>query len=76
VVKSSLSPKLEISRKRKFEAIANLMTIEELSNHFVLGVAGIVTGGAVPMTSSVEKFPSVTHHMYAIHMGTESTAAS
>jgi len=76
MVKSSLSPKLEISRKRKYEGIANLMTLEELSDHFIHGGAGIVTGGGAPITSFVDSFPSVTHHMYAIHMGTESTAAS
>jgi hypothetical protein len=77
MVKSSLSPKLEIAGRRKFEAVTNLLTLDELSDQFIKGVAGIVTlPGLVPRTGSTENFKRFTQHMYAIHIGTESSAAS
>lgn len=77
MVKSSLSPKLEIAGRRKFDPIGNLLTLEELSNHFIHGVAGIIgQPGLIPITSFAENFKSTTQHMYAILLGTESAAAS
>jgi hypothetical protein len=40
MVKSSLTPKMEIAGKRKFGAVSNLMTLDELCNDFVKGIAG------------------------------------
>ena len=41
MVKSSLAPKMEISGKRKFGAVSNLMTLDVLCTQFVMGLAGI-----------------------------------
>jgi hypothetical protein len=77
MVKSSLSPKLEVAGRRKFRGIENLMSLDELSSNFIKGLAGIITQpGSVSITSFMENFKSATQHMYAIHLGTESTAAS
>jgi hypothetical protein len=77
MVKSSLSPKLEIAGRRKFRGVENLMSLNELSSRFIKGLAGIITQpGSVSITSFMVNYKSVTQHMYAIHLGTESTAAS
>jgi hypothetical protein len=74
MVKSSLSPKLEISRKRKFEDIANLMTIEELSNHFVL--SGRNCDGRRGTNDELRGKVSECNTPYVCYpYGTESTAA-
>ena len=44
MVKSSLTPKMEIAGKRKFGAVSNLMTLDELCNEFIKGIAGITSG--------------------------------
>jgi hypothetical protein len=77
MVKASLSPKLEVAGRRKFEALSNLMTLEELSNNFAKGLAGMLTlPGVVPITGFAKDFKIFAQHMYAIHLGTESAAAS
>jgi hypothetical protein len=74
MVKSSLSPKLEIAGRRKFEAVANLMTLEGLINNLGKGVAGIFP---IPgIASFKENFKNFTQRIYAIHLGTEFAAAS
>lgn len=77
MVKSSLSPKLEIAGRRKFRGIENLMSLDELSSRFIKGFAGIIIHpGSVSISSFMENFKSITQHLYAIHLGTESAAAS
>ena len=44
MVKSSLTPKMEIAGKRKFGAISSPMTLDELCNEFIKGIAGITSG--------------------------------
>jgi hypothetical protein len=74
MVKSSLAPKLEIAGKRKFGAIPNLITLDELCNQFVKGLAGITPGpNLVPLRSFMKNTNS--QHTYFIHLGTDSTAA-
>jgi hypothetical protein len=75
MVKSSLYPKLEIAGARRFEAISKLLTLEELSSQFIRGLVGIIMRPGLPVDTFMEN-ESVTHHLYAIHLGTESTAAS
>ena len=76
MVKSSLSPKLEISVNRRFADIEKLLTIEELSNLFVRGIAGINAKSILARSGLVENFENLAQHMYALHLGTESAAAS
>jgi hypothetical protein len=74
MVKSSLAPKLEIAGKRKFGAVSNLMTLDELCNQFVKGLAGITAApGLVPLRSFTKNNNS--QHTYFIHLHTDSTAA-
>jgi hypothetical protein len=78
MVKSSLAPKLEIAGKRKFGAISNLMTLDELCNQFVNGLAGISEGPSlVPVKRFMENIKKWTNsqHTYLIHLRTDSTAA-
>jgi hypothetical protein len=78
MVKSSLAPKLEIAGKRKFGAISSLMTLDELCNQFVKGLAGISAGpSVVPLRSFMENIKKSTNslHTYFIHLRTDSTAA-
>ena len=42
MVKSSLAPKIEISGKRKFGAVSNLLTLDVLCNQFVKGFSGFI----------------------------------
>jgi hypothetical protein len=73
MVKSSLAPKLEIAGKRKFEAIPNLITLDELCNEFVKGIAGITPGpNLMPLRSFMNTY---SQHIYFIHLSTDSTAA-
>jgi hypothetical protein len=77
MVKSSLTPKLEIAGEKRFEPIPQIVTLEELCNQFIRGVAGIIARpGSVPKERFVENFKGVTHHTFALHLGTESAAAS
>jgi hypothetical protein len=70
MVKSSLAPKLEIAGKRKFGVVSNLMTIEELCNQFVKGLAGITAGpNLVPLRSFMKNTNS--QHTYIIHLSTD-----
>ena len=74
MVKSSLAPKLEIAGKRKFVAISNLVTLDELCNQFVKGLAGITAGPSlVPLRSFMKNINS--QHTYIIHLNADSTAA-
>ena len=74
MVKSSLAPKLEIAGRRKFGAISNLLTLDELCNQFVKGLAGITAApGLVPPRSFTKNNNS--QHTYFIHLATDSTAA-
>ena len=74
MVKSSLAPKLEIAGKRKFGAIPNLITLDELCNEFVKGIAGIISGpNIMPLRSFMKNNNS--QHTYFIHLSTDSTAA-
>jgi hypothetical protein len=74
VVKSSLAPKLEIASKRKFGTISNLITLDELCNQFVKGLAGITAGPNLePLRSFMKNNNS--QHTYFIHLHTDSTAA-
>jgi hypothetical protein len=54
MVKSSLAPKMEIAGRRKFGTISSLVTLEELCNQFVTGLAGSVT--AVPNLPPLRSF--------------------
>jgi len=75
MVKSSLAPKLEIAGKRKFGDISNLMTLDELCNQFLKGLAAGITAGPslVPLRSFMENIYS--QHTYFIHLSTDSTPA-
>ncbi|MGB8153010.1 MAG: hypothetical protein WCF97_03750 [Nitrososphaeraceae archaeon] len=74
MVKSSLAPKLEIAGKRKFGAIPNLITLDELCNQFVKGLAGFTPGpNIMPLRSFMKNNNS--QHTYFIHLSTDSTAA-
>ena len=74
MVKSSLAPKIEISGKRKFGAVTNLMTLDALCNQFVKGLAGITSGpNLMPLRSFMKNNNS--QHIYFIHISTDSTAA-
>ena len=66
MVKSSLAPKMEISGKRKFGAVSNLMTLDVLCNQFVKGFAGITIGpNLMPLRSFMKNNNS--QHTYIIH---------
>ena len=74
MVKSSLAPKMEIAGKRKFGAISNLMTLDELCNQFVKGIAGITPGpNLMPLRSFMKNNNS--QHTYFIHLNSDSIAA-
>jgi hypothetical protein len=74
MVKSSLEPKLEIAGKRKFGAVPNLITLDELYTQFVKGLVGITAGpNLVPLRSFMKNTNS--QHTYFIYLGTHSTAA-
>ncbi|MGA8484773.1 MAG: hypothetical protein WB706_10300, partial [Nitrososphaeraceae archaeon] len=73
MVKSSLAPKIEISGKRKFGAVSNLMTLDVLCNQFVKGLAGITIRNLTPLRSFMKN--SNSQHIYFIHICTDSTAA-
>jgi hypothetical protein len=74
MVKSSLAPKLEIAGKRKFRAVPNLITLDELYTQFVKGLVGITAGpNLVPFRSFMKNTNS--QHTYFIYLGTHSTAA-
>jgi hypothetical protein len=74
MVKSSLAPKLEIAGKRKFGAVSNLITLDELCSQFVKGLVGITAGlNLVPLRSFMKSTNS--QHTYFIYLGTDSTAA-
>jgi hypothetical protein len=75
MVKSSLAPKLEIAGKRKFGAIPNLITLDELCNQFVKGLAGFTPGPNIMALRSFMKNNN-SQHTYFIHLSTDSTAAS
>ncbi len=71
MVKSSLAPKMEIAGKRKFGAISNLMTLDELCNQFVKGLAGITAGPSlVPLRSFMENIKKWinSQHTYFIRI--------
>jgi hypothetical protein len=75
MVKSSLAPKMEISGKRKFGAVSNLMTLDVLCNQFVKGFAGITIGpNLMPPRNFTKNINS--QHTYFIHISTDSTVAS
>jgi hypothetical protein len=75
MVKSSLTPKMEIAGKRKFGAVSNLMTFDELCNEFVKGIAGITPGpNLMPLRMFMKNNNS--QHTYFIHLNSDSTAAS
>ena len=74
MVKSSLAPKLEIAGKRKFGAISNLITLDELCNQFVKGLAGITPGPSLVPFRSFMKNTNL-QHTYIIHLSADSTAA-
>ena len=74
MVKSSLTPKMEIAGKRKFGAVSNLMTLDVLCNQFVKGLAGItIRPNLMPLRSFMKN--SNSQHIYFIHIFTDSTAA-
>jgi hypothetical protein len=74
MVKSSLAPKLEIAGKRKFGAISDLITLDELCNQFVKGLAGFTPGpNLTPFISFMKNNNS--QHTYFIHLSTDLTAA-
>jgi len=70
MVKSSLAPKMEISGKRKFGAVPNLLTLDVLCNQFVKGFSGFTLG---PNTMSLKSFikNNNSQHTYFIHLGTD-----
>ena len=53
MIKSSLAPKIEISGKRKFGAVSNLMTLDVLCDQFVKGFAGITASAKSSATSKL-----------------------
>jgi hypothetical protein len=74
MVKSSLAPKLEIAGKRKFGVVSNLMTLDELCNQFVNGLAGITAGPNLVPPSSFMKVTN-SQHTYLIHLSIDSIEA-
>ena len=71
MVKSSLAPKMEISGKRKFGAVSNLMTLDVLCTQFVMGLAGIsIRPNLMPLRSFTKN--SNSRHTYFIHISTDS----
>ena len=57
MIKSSLAPKIEISGKRKFGAVSNLMTLDVLCDQFVKGFAGITGAPSlVPLRSFMKRY--------------------
>ena len=71
MVKSSLAPKMEISGKRKFGAVSNLMTLDVLCTQFVMGLAGIsIRPNLMPLRSFTKN--SNSQHTYFIHISTDS----
>jgi len=79
MVKSSLTPKLEITNKRKFTDISNLMMIDELCNQFIKGIAGIPIGPSlVPPEGIIENINKWTNsqHTYIFHLNSDSSPAS
>ena len=67
MIKSSLAPKIEISGKRKFGAVSNLMTLDVLCDQFVKGFAGITAApNLVPLRSFMKN--SNSQHTYFIHI--------
>ena len=72
MVKSSLPPKMEIASKRKFGALSNLMTLDDLSIEFVKGIAGITLG---PNLMPLRGFMKNNHsqHTYIIHLDSDIT---
>ena len=74
MVKSSLAPKLEIAGKRKFGAIPDVITLDELCKQFVKGLLGITVGpNLIPLRSFMNNNNS--QHTYIIHLSADSTAA-
>ena len=70
MVKSSLAPKMEISGKRKFGAVSNLLTLDVLCNQFVKGLAGFTLGpNIMPLRSFTKNNNS--QHTYFIHLSTD-----
>jgi hypothetical protein len=67
MVKSSLAPKMEISGKRKFGAVSNLMTLDVLCNQFIKGLAGITAAPSLMPLRSFTK-NSNSQHTYFIHI--------
>jgi hypothetical protein len=79
MVKSSLTPKLEITNKRKFVDISNLMTIDEVCSQFIKGIAGItIVPGLVLPEASIENIKewTISQHTYIFHLNSDSSAAS
>jgi len=72
MVKSSLAPKMEIASKRKFGALSDLMTLDDLCNDFVKGIAGITLG---PNLMPLKGFMKNNHsqHTYFIHLNSDIT---
>ena len=61
MVKSSLAPKMEISGKRKFGAVSNLMTLDVLCTQFVMGLAGISIRPNLSFFEALRKRTSSTY---------------
>jgi len=74
MVKSSLAPKMEIANKRKFGALSDLITLDDLCNEFVKGIAGITLG---PNLTPLRGFMNKNHsqHTYFIHLNSDITKA-
>jgi len=74
MVKSSLAPKMEIANKRKFGALSDLITLDDLCNEFVKGIAGITLG---PNQTPLRGFMKNNHsqHTYFIHLNSDITKA-
>ena len=74
MVKSFLVPKMEIASKRKFEPLSDLMTLDDLCNDFVKGIAGITLG---PNLMPLKGFMKNNHsqHTYFIHLNSDITKA-
>jgi hypothetical protein len=69
MVKSSLAPKMEISGKRKFGAVSNLLTLDVLCNQFDKGLAGFTLGpNIMPLRSFMN---NNSQHTYFIHLSTD-----
>ena len=74
MVKSSLVPKMEIAGKRKFGAVSNLMTLDELCNEFVKGIVGITPGPNLMQLRNFMRNKN-SQHIYFVHLNSDSTAA-